>query len=273
MAYRAEGRGRPVVLVGGGIGSMDIWENVMPQISSTAQTIAIDLIGFGASDRIPGADLSYYDWDTHVAYLDACLDALGLEDDLTLVSHGLNTIVALEWARLHEDRVRAISYADGVVRPMAWAEAQPWLREAVKRARSGDMDDYFLTTDEFLDDALKEFVQGPLSSDLIDAYHRAIGPPGEARLAHMAAIANIPLGGDPPRASHIMHECYDWLKETPIPKLLILGRPGYFLVKRGRKLASRLPHQTVATVDGRHLLPQTAPDAIGRFIQLWLNNV
>jgi hypothetical protein len=29
----------------------------------------------------------------------------------------------------------------------------------------------------------------------------------------------------------------------------------------------------VATVDGRHLLPMTAADAIGRFLQLWLAGV
>jgi pimeloyl-ACP methyl ester carboxylesterase len=272
MAYRAEGRGRPVVLLGGGIGSMDVWRNVVPQISSSAQVISIDLIGFGYSDRIPNADASYYDWDTQVGYLDACFDKLGLGGDLTLVSHGWNSIVAIEWARIYEDRVRAISYADGILRPMAWSEADPWLRQIVRRARSED-DEYFLETDEFLMDALKELCPTALSADQVDDFRRALGDAGTDRIAHMAALANIPIGGEPVRASEMMHRCYQWLKTTDIPKLLILGKPGYLLVRRGRKLAARLPHQTVATVDGRHLLPMTAADAIGRFFQLWLAGV
>jgi haloalkane dehalogenase len=70
-----------------------------------------------------------------------------------------------------------------------------------------------------------------------------------------------------------MRGCYQWLKGSNIPKLLVLGKPGYVLTERARKLALRIPHQRVVTVDGVHLLPQSAPDSLGQFVGLWLGTI
>ncbi|MDH4117421.1 MAG: alpha/beta fold hydrolase [Acidimicrobiia bacterium] len=273
LAYRSEGQGRPVVLVGGGFGSMNVWRNVVPHLIEESHAVSVDMVGFGASDRIPHADLTYYDWPTHVAYLDACFEALGLTEDLTILCHGWSSIPVLEWVRTHQSQVRAVGYADAILRPLAWPEVEPWMREAIKRARAGQGDEYFLESDQYLNEALKMFAPAGLDQETIDDHRTALGQYGAERLAHMAAIANVPVGGQPSDASKMMHGCYKWLKQTETPKLLILGKPGYLLNKRARALATRLPHQTVATVDGVHLLPETAPDAVGRFIKLWLGTL
>jgi haloalkane dehalogenase len=272
MAYRVEGRGRPVVLIGGGLGGMSVWSEISPTLAENHQVTSIDLIGFGQSARIPDASMESYGWETHTEYLGGCIEALGFTEPVTILSHGWNSIPALAWAQQNEDRVRAIGYVDAVLRPMAWPEADEGLREVVKLARSGD-EDYFLRTDQYVDDAVDRLVSPPVDASTRAAYRAAAGSTPADRLAHMAAVANIPLGGQPAETSTLMRGCYQWLKGSNIPKLLVLGKPGYVLTERARKLALRIPHQRVVTVDGVHLLPQSAPDSLGQFVGLWLGTI
>ena len=65
--------------IGGGFGSMHAWYDVMPALNGRAHSIAIDMIGFGESDRLPGRDIAAYSWDRHVDLLDLTLERLGLD--------------------------------------------------------------------------------------------------------------------------------------------------------------------------------------------------
>lgn len=273
MAYRVAGAGRPVVVVGGAFGAMGLWQDVVDHLASEGRVYSVDLVGFGESDRIPDADISAYEWPTHVHYFGEWLSAMGLDDDLAVISHGFNTVVALEWARRNERRLRAVGYVEGVLRPMAWPEAGPWLRDVVKRARNGEDRSFLLESEEFVPEAAYEFAPEGLDSEGLTVLRKALGPPGAARLAHLAAFANLPLGGQPHDASEMLRSCYQWLKKTPVPKLAVLGRPGYLLRNRARKLVLGIPGQTVSTVPGSHLLPLTSPEAVGTFIKLWLRGL
>src|SRR5499427_10802855 len=55
MAYVEVGEGEPIVLLPGKPTSSYLWRNVLPHLQSRGRCIAPDLIGMGASDKLPQA--------------------------------------------------------------------------------------------------------------------------------------------------------------------------------------------------------------------------
>lgn len=76
LHYLAEGKGEPLVLLHQGPRSSRMYVNLIPLLSKDYSVIAIDMIGYGGSDRLPpeGADVTYVSQNVvHV------FDAFGLE--------------------------------------------------------------------------------------------------------------------------------------------------------------------------------------------------
>jgi haloalkane dehalogenase len=270
MAYQDAGSGWPIVFLHGGAGSMYMWRNVMPHLTPYARCVAVDLVGTGESGRMNGvSETNPYSWTTHVDYLDEFLAHCGIVGDVTLVMHGWASVVGLMWASQNGDRVSGLAYMEAITRPLAWHEIPASFRELVKVARSVDGERYVMESDEYLDTCLVDQVSSPLPSNVKEEYRRNLGAAGEERRAQLVALTEIPIGGQPSESASDIRQMGKWLKTTPIPKLLILGEPGYLITEFGRRTAAQIPQQTVARVSGAHLLPEESPDVVGRFLRLW----
>jgi pimeloyl-ACP methyl ester carboxylesterase len=100
--YEALGRGKPLLLLHGWLGSWRYWVPVMEELSVEYRVYAFDLWGFGDSDR--RADR--YDVESYVRLLDAFIENLGiLHMPLPVVGHSLGAVVALLWAMRNPDRI------------------------------------------------------------------------------------------------------------------------------------------------------------------------
>ncbi len=100
--YEALGRGKPLLLLHGWLGSWRYWVPVMEELSVDYRVYAFDLWGFGDSDR--RADR--YDVESYVRLLDAFIENLGiLNIRLPVVGHALGAVVALLWAARNPDRI------------------------------------------------------------------------------------------------------------------------------------------------------------------------
>jgi pimeloyl-ACP methyl ester carboxylesterase len=103
--YEALGRGKPVLLLHGWLGSWRYWVPVMEELSVEYRTYAFDLWGFGDSDQLNG----HYDVDSYVQLLDSFVENLGiLHTKLPIVGHALGAVVALLWAVRNPDRIDRI---------------------------------------------------------------------------------------------------------------------------------------------------------------------
>ena len=99
---RVSGKGPVVVLLHGFLSSSQYWRK-MAELSEANNTIvALDLLGFGKS---PKPRRSQYDYNAHIASIDATLAHLGITQPFTLVGHSMGSLIALRYARLHENRV------------------------------------------------------------------------------------------------------------------------------------------------------------------------
>ena len=80
--YIEQGSGAPILFLHGNPTWSYLWRNIIPHVAAQGRCIAMDLVGFGKSDK-PNIDYGYAD---HVKYVDGFIDALELKN-LTLVLH------------------------------------------------------------------------------------------------------------------------------------------------------------------------------------------
>ncbi len=101
--YEAYGRGRPVILLHGWLGSWGLWQETMTFLGSTYRTYALDFWGFGES----GAKRDSYRVQDFVSLVDQFMEHLGLEA-APLVGHSMGGTVSLMVAIHYPQRVRKV---------------------------------------------------------------------------------------------------------------------------------------------------------------------
>lgn len=114
--FEALGRGRPVILLHGWLGSWRYWVPAMRQLSGKYRTYALDLWGFGDSAR----DANRYTFDAQVALLEEFIDRMGIKK-AALIGHDLGAAVVARYAAKHPDRVPRLMV---VSPPLFWMSHQ-----------------------------------------------------------------------------------------------------------------------------------------------------
>jgi pimeloyl-ACP methyl ester carboxylesterase len=120
--YEVIGRGQPLVFVHGWLGSWRYWVPAMEGLSGRYRAYALDLWGFGDSDK----SSTHYSIDSYVEMLTSFLDQLGVgQGPLPIVGHALGGLVALALASQAPDRVKQVMgvsvplVGDAINRPLA----------------------------------------------------------------------------------------------------------------------------------------------------------
>ena len=98
--YEVLGRGRPVVLIHGWLGSWRYWVPTMQQFQSKFRVYALDLFGFGDSSKNPNR----YSLEHQVGMLAEFTRELGVPKT-AMIGHGLGALLAAEFAKRYPDRV------------------------------------------------------------------------------------------------------------------------------------------------------------------------
>ena len=134
VLYRAGKRGaEPIILVHGlsRSGARD-WAQVIPALAASYDVYAVDLPGFGGSDK--GNHL--YSPANYVRVLDA-LFGQRLKRPAILIGHSMGGVIALAYAAVYPDRVRRLIVADvaGVLHRSVYGE---FLGRAVAERAIGD---------------------------------------------------------------------------------------------------------------------------------------
>jgi pimeloyl-ACP methyl ester carboxylesterase len=103
--YHDVGEGAPVVLLHGsgpGVSAWANWQHTMPGLAQNARVLALDLVGYGATERPETVRYSLRTWTDHVW---SFLDALGL-DQVAVVGNSLGGRLALQMAEDDSSRLR-----------------------------------------------------------------------------------------------------------------------------------------------------------------------
>ncbi len=105
--YYVAGSGRPIVLLHGLAGDALFWADYIPDLAKQGRVYAIDLLGFGRSER-PDVD---YRAAVEAQAIHDFLDSQGIQQ-ADLIGVSLGGFVALHVARAWPDRVRRLVVAD-----------------------------------------------------------------------------------------------------------------------------------------------------------------
>lgn len=103
--YHEAGAGDPVVLLHGsgpGVSAWSNWGGSVPRLAEHFRVVAIDMVGFGDTERPPDLRYGSKTWTDHVV---AVLDALEIES-ASFVGNSLGGTVTLHLGRRFPERVR-----------------------------------------------------------------------------------------------------------------------------------------------------------------------
>jgi haloalkane dehalogenase len=271
LAYVEAGTGRPIVLLHGNPTSSYLWRNVIPHLEGCGRVIAPDLIGHGDSDKLPASDgPGRYSFEVAYTYLDAMLEALGVEAQVTLVLHDWGSALGFHWAYKHPQRLRGIAYMEGIVTPLpSWDDWPEKARGIFQGFRSAKGEDLILERNMFIEGVLPSAVLRKLSDEEM-AHYRAPFAAKDDRQTTLNWPRQIPIAGEPAHMVALVQEYASWLAQSPVPKLFINAEPGSILVGAQREFCRRWPNQTEVTVPGLHFIQEDSADEIGRAVAGWL---
>ena len=104
LHYEVYGRGRPVLLLHGWLGSWGLWQQTMKYLGQFYRTYALDFWGFGES----GKKVPTFAVQDFVSMVDQFMERLGIES-APLVGHSMGGTVSLLTAIRYPQRVSAVT--------------------------------------------------------------------------------------------------------------------------------------------------------------------
>ena len=102
--YLIAGKGAPILFLHGWPTSSYLWRNIMPELSTKYQVIAIDLPGYGKSEKRVNDSYSFRYYNR---ILSGFLENLGI-DKITLGLHDAGGPIGLYWAVQDLQRVNRL---------------------------------------------------------------------------------------------------------------------------------------------------------------------
>ena len=181
MSYVEMGEGDPIIFQHGNPTSSYLWRNIMPHLSGQGRCIAIDLIGMGDSEKLEDSGPERYTFVEHREYFDAALEALGVNDNVTLVIHDWGSALGFDWAHRHPEQVKGICYMEAIVQPMAWDEWPEAARGIFEGFRSPAGEEMILENNVFVENVLPGSIVRTLSEEEMAVYRRPFTQAGEDR--------------------------------------------------------------------------------------------
>jgi len=223
VRYVDVGQGPAVVLIHGFASSLDAWANVIPVLAKSHRVIALDLKGFGWTDR-PEGDYSPH---AQAQLVSALMKERGI-DSAVVVAHSWGSSVALDFALTEPEKVTRLALYDAWV----YEEQLPSFFHLSRAAGVGEVL-FGLFYDQRPDERIATAFFDPLfvSEALVEEVESALSRPG-TRAAALAAA----------RGQRFANVQGDY-KRIDVPTLLLWGRDDIVTpLAIGERLANDLPH-------------------------------
>ena len=272
MAYVDEGIGDPIVFLHGNPTSIYLWRNIMPHLEGRGRLIAIDMIGMGDSEKLDNTGDGSYSLAENSKYTFALLEALGVNENVTLVLHDWGSGVGFNWTNQHRDAVKAIAFMEAIVTPFpTWDDFPKELHGPIGMLRSPEGNKMVLEDNFFIETVLPNTILRPLTEAEHAEYRRPFLEAGEDRRPTLAGPRQLPIAGEPADTIAMIASYANYLANSKdIPKLFINADPGAFLVGYARDFVRTWPNLKEVTVKGSHFIQEDSPNEIGELISEWI---
>lgn len=271
MAYVEHGSGDPIVLIHGNPTSSYLWRKVIPELAGKGRCIAPDLIGMGDSAQIASGPNSYR-FRMHAEYLEALLDVLEVNSDVTLVVHDWGGALGFDWGRKNSSAVKGVAFMETIVTPVSWDDWPEAAQKIFKGMRSDAGEAIVLEKNVFVERILPSSVLNPLSEEDMNVYRSPYLEGGESRRPTLTWPREIPIDGHPEAMVGVVSANEEWLAGD-VPKLFINADPGMIMGDRIRELVRGWPNTSEVTVPGLHFIQEDSGPEIGQAIAAWMDTL
>jgi haloalkane dehalogenase len=278
--YLEAGDQEPPVLLLHGIPTHSyLWRNVIPHVAPIARTVAIDLIGFGKSDKPLDID---YDLPTYARHLEAVIDALQLNHSI-IVAMDLGLIVALHYAMQHEANVKGLVMFEGFFQRMEFAfyNLPRLARMNLRLLQVNQIGEQLIAkNDSAVTRTLRLGTLRRLSDAELENYRMPFADPAVRRKVWLQGVGPTRLGPKsqlPGDTVDLINQYAAILPQSRIPKLLLYGTPGMVVRQRAIVVArAQIDQMRIEPIGrGKHFLPEDEPENIAHQIvrfHAWVAN-
>ena len=255
----------PIVLVhGAGPDAADVsWKKAFPALAGSYRVYAMDLPGYGESDRVPQDVAPTTDF--YIGVLDSLLGELGLAE-ATLVGISKGGGIVLGYTLDHPDRVARLALVDSyglgdrvpggrktavMVKTPKLLETSWWTMEKSRRVTKASLGNVVRPeniTEEFVDDV-----------------HRQIRRPNSGDAFFRWARAEMHLSG--PRKNY-----FDRIPDLPVRTLFVHGKEDPLVPRElSRRAADVAPVADLFTLEQcGHWVSRERPEAFVSRLEAWL---
>jgi len=195
--YEVYGRGKPVILLHGWLGSWGLWQETMSYLGSSYRTYALDFWGFGES----GKKRHTYAVQDFVSLVDQFMEQLGIAR-APLVGHSMGGTVSLEVAIKYPKRVSQVVVAGS---PIVGSSLAPLLKMAGIRPIAFMLFNmmgpfrafmkYFYSRQICTDPRFPEMMDRDLSRTTLESFLRSIASLRRTDLRSSLNLVKIPALG------------------------------------------------------------------------------
>lgn len=269
--YLDEGRGDPVVMIHGNPTWSFYFRNLIQALKSQYRTIAPDHIGCGLSDK-PSAKEYSYTLKKRVSDLEALIDALKLDDKITLVVHDWGGMIGMTYACRYPQRIKKLIILNTAAFHLPKDKALPWQLKIIRNTSLGP----------FLVQGLNLFnkaatrlclTRKPMSRSIRKEY---LSPYNnwDNRIAVLKFVQDIPLSQKDPSYELVSETQKNLFKLKDIPMLICWGAKDFVFddtfLERWHEL---FPHAMVHRFsDAGHYILEDAWEEVVPLVKHFLDN-
>jgi pimeloyl-ACP methyl ester carboxylesterase len=249
-----------VLLLHGWPTSSFLWRNVMPPIARANRVVAMDLPGFGGSDKPHGAR---YGFEFFEHAIDGFLAELGI-DEVRLAGHDLGGPIAAHWALARQERVTKLALLNTLVYP----EFSDAVLEFVKAATTPGQREQ-LTSPAGLEAAMRLGLAD--ESNLSEEVLAGVCEPFDSDESRRS-LADAGIGLEPDGFGEIARR----LPSLRVPVRLVYGEQDRILPDIAETMArvqKDVPQAIVTALpDCGHFLQEEAPEEVGELLASFFAN-
>lgn len=274
MHYVEVGEGDPILFLHGNPTSSYLWRNILPFTEPFGQSIAVDLIGMGQSDK-PDIDYTFSD---HYRYIESFIDALELRN-ITLVVHDWGAAIGFNYARTNPGKVKAIAFMESMLPPIFPVdnidEMPTTLREFFTTLRDPVMGpELIINQNYFIEEILPSSINRPLTDAEMSVY-RAPYPDESSRLPIWVWPNQVPIENEPESTTRVLSKIERFMTSTRLPMLMLYASPGAIVSEAEVSwyTANVKNIETQFIGQSFHYVQEDQPEAIGRAIADWLRRL
>ncbi len=256
------------VCIHGNPTSSFLWRNIIPYLKTKGRVIALDLIGFGKSDK-PDID---YSIATHSKYVNGFINVLKLQN-IIFVLHDWGLVFGISYARENADKIKGLVFMEGILKPMRWNElAYEPVRTVFKFFRTPLLGKLMnVNLNMFVKIVLLKLGSNRKLSQEEKNYYSKPFLKMKSRIPVYLFPTFLPLNGKPKDLYNLTDENHKWLQNTKFPKLIFWVTPG-ILIKPETVKEIKVKYNRLTDIylgNATHYIQEDYPIEIGKGIINW----